>query len=97
MYEDYIRIADKMLTEESINFQFIPAGIDINNGPQEIFVFSVDCHLDKYMKSSLMMEENDLWAEEVPIVYAPFAVYSNVHNGTGIVGSYNSSFNAFSK
>lgn len=97
MYEDYIRIADKMLPEESINCQFNPASIDINNGPQEIFVLSVDYNLDKYMKSSLLMEENDLWAEEVPIVYAPFAVYSNVHNGTGIVGSYNSYFKAFTK
>lgn len=96
-YEDYIRIAGNTLQLDSINCQFVPATIDINLGPQEVFVFSVDYHLDKYIKSSLLMEENDLWAEDVPIVYAPFPVYSNIHGGTGIFGSLNSVSKVFTK
>lgn len=96
-YEDYIRFSGNTLQLDSINCQFVPATIDINLGPQEVFVLSVDYHLDKYIKSSLLMEENDLWAEEVPIVYAPFPVYSNIHGGTGIFGSLNSVSKVFTK
>ena len=96
-YEDYIRIAGNTLQLDSINCQFVPVTIDINLGSQRIFVFSVDYHLDKYMKSSLLMEENDLWAEDVPIVYAPFPVYSNIHGGTGIFGSFTSVSKEFSR
>jgi hypothetical protein len=96
-YEDYIRFAGNTLPPDSINCRFVPATIDINLGPQEVFVFSVDYHLDKYMKSSLLMEENDLWAEDVPIVYAPFPVYSNIHGGTGIFGSFTSVSKVFTK
>jgi hypothetical protein len=96
-YEDYIRIAGNTFQSDSINCQFVPSTIDINLGPQEVFVFSVDYHLDKYMKSSLLMEENDLWAEDVPIVYAPFPVYSNIHGGTGIFGSFSSVSKVFTK
>ncbi len=89
-YEDYIRIYDKNLPNDSIKLQFISSEFLLDNGPQEVFVLAVDYHLDKYMKSSLLMEVNDLYAEDVPIVYSPQPVYSNIHGGTGIFGSYTS-------
>lgn len=87
-YFNYIRIYDKNLPEDSVRIQFLPASIDLGDGPQEVFILSTDYHLDKYMKSSLQNEEIDSYAEGVPIVYAPFPVYSNIHGGTGIFGSY---------
>jgi hypothetical protein len=40
------------------------------------------------MKSSLLLERMDLDAEDMPIIYSPQPVYSNIHGGTGIFGSY---------
>ncbi len=87
-YFNYIRIHNKGLPKDSIMIQFSPQGIDLNDGTQEVFILSTDYHLDKYMKSSLQNEEIDSYAEDVPIIYAPFPVYSNIHGGTGIFGSY---------
>ncbi len=89
-YEYYIRLNSNEVPTDSINVQFHPNSININDGTQEVFVLSVDYHLDKYMKSSILLEEIDMYAEDVPIVYAPFPMYSNINGGTGIFGSYNS-------
>ncbi len=96
-YEYYIRINDISLNQDSVNCQFYPASIHIMNGFQEIFLLSADYHLDKYMKSSLLMSDIDFYAEEVPIAYSPFPVYSNIHGGTGIFGSLNSVSKVFTK
>ncbi len=96
-YEDYIRINDKSIPNDSVQVQFVAADIYLGDGPQEVFLFSVDYNLDKYMKSSLLMEENDLWAEDIPIVYSPFDVYTNVNGGVGIVGSYTGISKVFTK
>ena len=97
LYEYYIRIRDNELPSDSVILQFDPAGINISDGSQEVFVLSVDYHLDKYMKSSLLLEDISWYAEDAPIAYAPFPTYSNVHGGTGIVGSYNSVSKVFTK
>jgi hypothetical protein len=96
-YNSYMRIKGGSLPNSFIQIQFYPPGISLSDGPQKVFILSVDYHLDKYMKSSLLMEENDLWAEDVPIVYAPFPVYSNIHGGTGIFGSFISVSKEFSR
>ena len=54
----------------------------------EIFFLSTDYHLDKYMKSSLLLEQMDINAEDMPIIYSPQPVYSNIHGGAGIFGSF---------
>lgn len=90
IYDYYIRLNGNEVPTDTINVQFHPAGIHISDGHQEVFVLSVDYHLDKYMKSSILLEEIDMYAEDVPIVYAPFPMYSNINGGTGIFGSYNS-------
>jgi hypothetical protein len=38
------------------------------------------------MKSSLLLERMDLYAEDMPVIYSPQPVYSNIHGGTGILG-----------
>lgn len=90
IYEYYIRLISEEVPTDTISVQFHPAGIHIIDGSQEVFVLSVDYHLDKYMKSSILLEEIDMYAEDVPIVYAPFPIYTNINGGTGIFGSYNS-------
>ncbi len=94
-YEIYMRIPDSSLPDNFVQLQFHPATIDLSQGPQEVFLLSVDYHLDKYMKSSLLNEEIDLYAEDVPIVYAPIPVYSNINGGTGIFGSFSSTSKEF--
>ncbi len=96
-YEYYIRISDSALPSKTVELQFYPSGIYITNGPQKVFILSVDNHLDKYMKSSLLLEEIDSYAEDVPIVYSPFPIYSNINGGTGIFGSYTSVSKVFTK
>ena len=93
-FEYYIRIPNKYLPENNSTIIFSPQCI---NRPVEIFLLSTDYHLDKYMKSSLLMWNIDYYAEEVPIAYSPFPVYSNIHGGTGIFGSLNSVSKVFTK
>lgn len=85
-YEYYIRVTDQNLTKSYTEIVVYPLCI---NHPIEVFLLSTDYHLDKYMKSSLLLYKMDLFAREMPIVYAPFPMYSNINGGTGIFGSYN--------
>lgn len=86
-YEYYIRFADSVLPGKRTEVIFYPQCID---NPIEVYLFSTDYHLDKYMKSSLLLQSMDLYAEDMPIIYSPFPMYSNINGGTGIFGSYNS-------
>lgn len=86
-YEYYIRFTESELPVGLTEIIFYPQCID---NPVEVFLLSVDYHLDKYMKSSLLLHKMDLYAEDMPIIYAPFPMYSNINGGTGIFGSYNS-------
>lgn len=86
-YKYYIRFTDSGLPGGETEIVFYPQCI---SNPIEVFLLSTDYHLDKYMKSSLLLQNMDLFAREMPIVYAPFPMYSNINGGTGIFGSYNS-------
>lgn len=92
-YDYYMRLTGRHLPQEVIKVKFRP----IVGASPELFFISADYHLDKYMKSSLLMRENDLYAEEMPISYSPFPVYSNINGGTGIFGSYTGVSKEFSK
>lgn len=83
-YDYYIRFSDSQLPNETIQVKFNP----MTGLSSEIFFLSIDYHLDKYMKSSLLLERMDLNAEDMPIIYSPQPVYSNIHGGTGIFGSF---------
>jgi len=93
-YDYYLRFADNQLPDGWTDVLFRPQCIGM---PIEVFLLSADYHLDKYMKSSLMLERMDLYAEDMPIIYAPFPVYSNIHGGTGIFGSFSSASKVFTK
>lgn len=93
-YIYYIRLTESELTTNQTKVIFYPQCI---NTPIEVFLLSVDYHLDKYMKSSLLLKDMDKYAQDIPIIYAPFPMYSNIHGGTGIFGSYSSVSKVFTK
>ena len=93
-YEYYLRFNDLQLSEQITEIVFRPQCISY---PIEVFLLSTDYHLDKYMKSSLLLLEMELFAEEMPVIYSPQPVYSNIHGGTGIFGSFNSVSKVFAK
>lgn len=92
-YDYYLRFSNNQLTDR-ISILFRPECI---SSPVTVFLLSTDYHLDKYMKSSLLLERMDLNAEDMPIIYAPQPVYSNIHGGTGIFGSFTSVSQKFSR
>jgi hypothetical protein len=92
-YDYYIRFSDSQLPDIIIRVKFRPM---VGSSP-EVFFLSTDYHLDKYMKSSLLLERMDLFAEDMPVIYSPQPVYLNIHGGTGIFGSFNSVSKIFSK
>lgn len=93
-YVYYIRFTENELTTNQTEVVFYPQCI---NSPIEVFLLSVDYHLDKYMKSSLLFKDMDMYAQDMPVIYAPFPMYSNIHGGTGIFGSYSSVSKVFTK
>ncbi|MFW5774187.1 MAG: DUF4249 family protein, partial [Tangfeifania sp.] len=93
-YEYYLRFNDLQLSEQITEIVFRPQCI---SHPEEVFILSTDYHLDKYMKSSLLLLEMELFAEEMPVIYSPQPVYSNIHGGTGIFGSFNSVSKEFTR
>ena len=95
-YDTYIRIPDSSIPSGSVQFQFQPGCIDHSLGPQTVHLLSVDYNLDKYMKSGMQNHEIEILAEDSPIVFAPFPIYSNIYGGTGIFGSYSSISKEFS-
>ncbi|HKJ79079.1 MAG TPA: DUF4249 domain-containing protein [Prolixibacteraceae bacterium] len=92
-YRHYIRFSDNQLPDTLLQVRFRP----MTGESPEIFIFSTDYHLDKYMKSSLLLERMELLAEDMPVIYSPQPVYSNVHGGTGIFGSFTSFSKAYEK
>ena len=83
-YDYYVRFSDTQLPGGLVQVKFRP----MTGLSPEVFFLSADVHLDKYMKSSLLMERMDLYAEDMPVIYSPQPVYSNIHGGTGIFGSF---------
>ncbi len=93
-YVHYIRFTENELSTDQTEVIFYPQCI---NSPIEVFLLSVDYHLDKYMKSSLLLKDMDSYAQDMPIIYSPFPMYSNIHGGTGIFGSCSSVSKVFTK
>lgn len=93
-YDFYLRFNDNEIRDSELEIEFSPQCISY---PKQIYLLSVDYQLDKYMKSSLILEDMSEYSEDMPIIYAPFPTYSNVHGGTGIVGSYSSVSKVFTK
>lgn len=85
-YHYYCRLPDIGFEGKTHHFYY-PAG-----DSTRFFCQSTDMHFDKYMKTSLQIHINT-W-DELPLK-EPVQVYSNIINGTGIFGSYNSVMHQF--
>ena len=93
-YDYYLRFPDNQLPQNQMEILFRPQCIGL---PMEVFLLSTDYHLDKHMKSSLLTERMEIYAEDMPFIYAPFPIYSNILGGTGIFGSFTSVSKEFSR
>ena len=93
-YDYYLRFTNKEISDNVARIVFSPQCIRY---PKKVFLLSADYHLDRYMKSSLLLQDMDLYAEDSPIIYSPFPMYSNINGGTGIFGSFNSVSKVFTK
>ncbi len=86
-YSYYIRIDDELLEGDSINFN-----IKYSNAfktRDRITMVSADQHLDLYLKSALLQYEQKNLGDNLAF-YIPEMMYTNINNGVGIFGSYNS-------
>jgi len=83
-YEYFARIPDTRFSGQEYVFDVAFWG---TKGNRVIYFSSFDEHYDKYLKSYLTYESYSSSIEELPIYYQPSFIYSNVHNGTGILGS----------
>ena len=92
-YSYYIHLIGAEIPEQ-VNLTVTPQSIEL---PMKVFLLSVDSNLDKYMKSSLVLEDMNKYVEDSPISYSPFPVYSNIHGGVGIFGAMTGIFLDYEK
>jgi len=95
-YMFYMRFTNQFINKKDIDIYF---AFETIRRPVEVILLSTDCHLDKYMKSSMKMSEleADAGEEGMFLGFAPFPIYTNIHGGTGIFGSFTSVSKEFQK
>ncbi len=95
-YMYYLRFTNQFVNKKDVDIYF---AFETIGRPLEVVLLSVDCHLDKYMKSSMKMSEleADAGEEGMFLGYTPFPVYTNINGGTGIFGSFTSVSKEFQK
>ena len=95
LYDSYIRVVDTGMDGQSLELQYYPlASSYMGNGINLMAILlNVDKGLDAYLKSCIENKDHSQPpTDEIPwTYYHPAQVYSNIHGGTGIVGSYSSS------
>jgi hypothetical protein len=101
VYDFYIRVEDQSFDGQQIHFDM--AGNYFPNQPEDnseddwynnLQLINASQHYDRYLKSAVTYAlRSDLYTDE-DISFKPFSEiiqsYSNVENGTGIFGAYNS-------
>ena len=89
-YAPYIRVADGGMDGQEIALEYYPrTGFNYGSLTKTRIVFlSLDAALDAYLKSCILADWNAMPPDVEGIwTFTPTAMYSNVHGGTGIVGS----------
>ena len=85
-YADYIRILDEGIDGQEIEFSYSTTG-----GSSKVLatMLNVDQHLDAYQKSAIDWQNNAFpFDGEMTWTLHHVPIYSNVHGGAGLVGSY---------
>jgi hypothetical protein len=85
MHRYYVRLEDDLFSGESISFKI---GFDeMMTNLDRIFVISADKHLDSYIKSAILQNDQQSVGDN-PVFFTPINVYSNMDNGKGIFCAY---------
>jgi len=86
-HERFILLDDNNFNGETITFDFWNSYDSWKN--DSVLVFNMDEHYSNYLKSKLISEKGGEYiADDMPpLNYVPSFLYSNVHNGMGILGS----------
>ena len=94
-FAHYIRVEDVGVNGKELDLLFCPLAGFSSSCPLKVMVamMNVDRGLDAYLKSCIENKDHSQPpTDEIPwTYYHPAQVYSNIHGGTGIVGSYSSS------
>jgi hypothetical protein len=96
-YNSFMHFQDISFSGNTITIDFSPT--QSGSIKQDcIIVYNFDEHYSNYLKSKLIYEQGgERISDNVPpINYKPSFIYSNVHNGLGILGSYTSVSKCFS-
>jgi hypothetical protein len=88
-YEMFLHFDDRSFSGETITIDFIQTGA-WNLKSENVLFFNTDIHYSNYLKSKLISEKGGEYiADDMPpLNYVPSFLYTNVHNGMGILGSY---------
>lgn len=88
-YLRFIHVYTNNLNAEKILIEFTTGG---NGGliEENLVVYNMDDHYSNYLKSKLINEQGPDYLSDdgPPLNYKPSFLYSNVHGGFGILGSY---------
>ncbi|MFA9390083.1 MAG: DUF4249 domain-containing protein [Prolixibacteraceae bacterium] len=83
-YGYFARFPDTQFNGENCLIDFFNK---YDSGYFRVFGFSFDESYDRYFKLALKYSDYRSMIEDLPLYYQPSFIYSNVQNGTGIVGS----------
>ena len=82
-YECFLRVEDSGHSGKQLELSYLGS-----KSPQIPFILSLDKHYDAYIKSVILRGNDNNANETFPLFYKPSYIYSNIHGGVGIVGSY---------
>lgn len=90
-YSYFMHLDDSGFNGSTVSIDFHCSGA-YGVKEENIMVYNMDVHYSNYLKSKMINEEggDNLTENGPPISYKPAFVYSNVHGGFGILGSYTS-------
>jgi hypothetical protein len=83
-YTGHARVEDSGLAGQVLELRYLY----YSRPPAIPFISSVDKHLDAYMKATKLASRLYARMEDLPIFYEPLPSHTNVHDGTGIIGSW---------
>jgi hypothetical protein len=92
---DYCFEHNKFILYDDSNFDGKTVTVDFRNyydswKNDSVVVFNMDEHYSNYLKSKIISEEGGEYITDdmPPLNYVPSFLYTNVHNGMGILGAY---------
>lgn len=88
-YSYFMHLDDSGFNGSTVSIDFHCSGA-YGVKEENIMVYNMDIHYSNYLKSKMINEQggDNLTEDGPPISYKPAFLYSNVHGGLGILGSY---------